>query len=92
MQRLRDGEHALPNASRLTMDEVTAFSGVRRQDDNIILCPALIDHGRNEMSKVMEINKAMRKHREEIRLQRSNGRDDKKKKKKKKNKKKEDSE
>ena len=82
MQRLRDGEHSLPNASRLTTDEVPAFSGVRRQDDNLMLCPALIDHARDEVSKVMEINKAMRKHREEIRLQRSNGRDDKKKKKK----------
>ena len=84
MQRLRDGEHALPNASRLTMDEVTAFSGVRRQDDNLMLCPALIDHARDEVSKIMEINKSMRKHREEIRLQRSNGRDDKGGKKKKK--------
>ena len=47
-----------------------------------MLCPALIDYARDEVSKIMEVNKAMGKHREEIRLQRSTGRDDKKKKKK----------
>ena len=75
MQRLREGEHNLPGSSRLTMDEVSAFSGVRRQDDNLMLCPALLDHARDEVSKIMEINKAMRKHREEMRLQRGNNRD-----------------
>ena len=75
MQRLREGEHSLPGSSRLTMDEVTAFSGVRRQDDNLMLCPSLLDHARDEVGKVMEVNKAMRKHREEIRLQRGNNRD-----------------
>ena len=75
MQRLRDGEHNLPGSSRLTMDEVSAFAGVRRQDDNLMLCPALLDHARDEVGKVMEVNKAMRKHREEIRLQRGNNRD-----------------
>ena len=80
MQRLRDGEHSLPGSSRLTMDEVTAFSGVRRQDDNLMLCPELIEHAKDEVSKIADINKAMRKHREEIRLQRSNTRDQGKKK------------
>ena len=61
------------------MDEVTAFAGVRRQDDNLMLCPTLVEHARDEVGKIMEINKAMRKHREEIRLQRSNNRDKKKK-------------
>ena len=75
MQRLRDGEHSLPGASRLTMDEVTAFAGVRRQDDNLMLCPELVEHARDEVSKIMEVNKAMRKHREEIRNLRSNNRD-----------------
>ena len=75
MQRLRDGAHALPGSSRLTMDEVSAFSGVRRQDDNLMLAPSLLDHARDEDGKVMEINKAMRKHSEEMRLQRGNNRD-----------------
>ena len=82
MQRLRDGENSLPGSTRLTMDEVTAFSGVRRQDDNLMLCPSLLVHAKDEVGEVMEINKSMRKHREEIRLQRGNNRDQPNKKKK----------
>eukprot|EP00974_Lingulodinium_polyedra_P006070 574619-Lingulodinium_polyedra.AAC.1 len=47
-QRLRDGENGMPGVSRLTLDEAAAFTGVRREDDNLMLCPDLLEHAKDQ--------------------------------------------
>ena len=68
LQRLRDGERGGGDKSKLSMDEVTALSGITRDTDNLMVCPELMDHAREEVERTQKIMKEFRKHREELAL------------------------
>ena len=65
-ERIRERENRVAsNGSRLSVEEQSVFGGLTRVATNLMICPQLVDHVREEVEKEAKLQKALRQAREE---------------------------
>ena len=65
-ERIRERENrAASSGSRLLLEEQAVFGGLTRTASNLMVCPLLVGHVREEVEKEAKLQKALRQSREE---------------------------